>query len=131
MFQLLQRLILSICFNLILIITVLAQTNNIAAGFGENIDRNNFQLNPLLRIAFKNAIKANPLLAKFIKPLKYELMYWPNYPLTPQQITTTGRKYAYPVSQQIANDILAGITANYVNLLLYGKKNPPALVPKF
>ena len=131
MFQLLQRLILSIAFNLILIITISAQTNNLSAVSDVNIDTNGFHLNPLLRTAFKNPAKANPLLAEFIKPTKYELMYWPNYPLTVQQITARDRKYAYSIGRQIASDIMEGIAENYVNSLLYGKKIPPAPVPKF
>ena len=138
MFHLLQRLILSIGFNLILITTLSAQTNNLSAGSRENMDTNDFHLNPLLRSAFKNPINANPLVAEFIKPTKYELMYWPNYPLTAAQIDVRqrNRNNNLPVGQQIAKDaidifILQPLLYNAVNSLIYGRKTSSAVAPKF
>lgn len=138
MFHLLQRLILSIGFNLILMITLSAQTNNLSAGSRKNMDTNDFHLNPLLRSAFKNQINANPLVAEFIKPTKYELMYWPNYPLTAAQIDARqrNRNNNLPIGQQIAKDaidifIMQPLLYNAVNSLIYGRKTSPAVVPKF
>ena len=140
MFHLLQRLILSIGFNLILITTLSAQTNNLSAGSRKNMDTNDFQLNPLLRSAFKNQINANPLVAEFIKPTKYELMYWPNYPLTAAQIDARQREWDrnnnLPIGQQIAKDaidifIMQPLLYNAVNSLIYGRKTSPAVAPKF
>ena len=140
MFHLLQRLILSIGFNLILMITLSAQTNNLSAGSNGSLDTNVFHLNPLLRSAFNNTIKANPLVAKFIKPTKYELMRWSNYFLTAAQIEARQREWDrnnnLPIGQQIAKDaidifIMQPLLYNAVNSLIYGRKTSPAVVPKF
>lgn len=71
------------------------------------------------------------MLAAYIKPAKHELMYWPNYPLNAVQIEARDRewdrKYNQPLGKQIAHDIIT----NIANEIIFGKKVPPAAVPKF
>ena len=54
-------------------------------------------------------------------------MYWPNYPLTAAQIAERDKKYNRPIGQQIADEILEST----INSLIYGKKKPVAVRPKF
>jgi hypothetical protein len=88
-------------------------------------------INPFLLSAFKKPLKANPLLSQYIKPSKHELMYWPNFPLTMAQVEARDRewerKYNRPIVEQIASDIIK----NQINSLIYGKKMPVAVTPKF
>ena len=116
----LQRSILSIGLILAFVIAVPAQNDNNESSTGH------FNLNPLLRSSFK-PIKAHPLLTGYIKPGKHELMYWPAYPLTAAQIAERDKKYNRPISQQIANEMIESI----INSLIYGKKTPVAVRPKF
>lgn len=85
------------------------------------------KINPLLLSAFKKQEIPNPLLAERVKPSKHELMYWPSFYLTAQQIQYRNKNLNQSVTAQIANDIIS----NYVNNLLYGKKMPVAVVPRF
>ncbi len=87
-------------------------------------------MNPLLLAAFKKPLKANPLLAEKIKPSRFELMYWPNYPLTAAQIAARDREWERKNKQSIGEQIAGDIIKSYVNTLIYGKK-PVAAVPKF
>ena len=93
------------------------------------------RMNPLLYAAFKNPLTPNPQLSEFIKPSKYELMFWPNFPLTPAQVETRNRewerKYNRPIGQQILSDIATEIIKYQVNSLIYDKKMPVAVAPKF
>lgn len=88
-------------------------------------------LNPFFYTALKKPIKTNPLFAERIKPSKNELMYWPNYPLSAAQIDARQREWErknnQPFGQQIASDIISNAAKN----IIYGKKMPPATVPKF
>ena len=90
-------------------------------------DTNSERLNPIFLAVLKKPLKPNPLLAELIKPGRHELMYWPNYPLTQAEIDTRDRLRNRSIGRQIADDIIK----NYVNTLIYGKKNPPAVIPKF
>ena len=116
----LQRSIFSIVLILAFVTAVPAQNNN------NESSTDHFNLNPLLRSSFK-PIKAHPLLPGYIKPTKHELMYWPNYPLTAAQIAERDKKYNRPIGQQIADEILVST----INSLIYGKKKPVAVRPKF
>ena len=116
----LQRSIFSIGLILAFVIAVPAQNNN------NESSTDHFNLNPLLRSSFK-PIKAHPLLTGYVKPTKHELMYWPNYPLTAAQIAERDKKYNRPIGQQIADEILEST----INSLIYGKKKPVAVRPKF
>ena len=93
------------------------------------------RLNPLLFGAFRRPVKPNPLLSEYIKPSKYELMYWPNFPLTPAQVEARDREWerknSRPIGQQILSDITTDIIKSSVNSLIYGKKMPVAVTPKF
>ena len=94
-----------------------------------------FWMNPLLFSAFKKPLKPNPLLSEYITPSKYELMYWPNFPLTPAQVEARDREWerknSRPIGQQILSDITTDIIKSSVNSLIYGKKMPVAVTPKF
>lgn len=92
-------------------------------------------MSPLLSDAFKKPVKPNPLLSEYIKPSKYELMHWRNFPLTPAQVEARDREWKRkndrPIAEQIAGDIASDIIKNQVNSLIYGKKMPVAVRPKF
>ena len=93
------------------------------------------RMNPLLYAAFKKSLKPNTLLSEYVKPSKYELMYWPNFPLTPAQVEAREREWERrnnrPFGEQILSDIAAEIIKTQVNSLIYGKKMPVAVAPKF
>jgi hypothetical protein len=93
------------------------------------------RLNPLLFAAFKKPVKPSPLLSEYIKPSKHELMYWPNYPLTIAEIEARDREWERrnkkTIGGQIVSDIANDIIKNQVNSLIYGKKMPVAVAPKF
>ena len=95
-----------------------------------NIVGSHSGINPLLLAAFKKPLIANPLLAEKIKPSRFELMYWPNYPLTAAQIAARDREWERKNKQSIGEQIAGDIIKSYVNTLIYGKK-PVAAVPKF
>ena len=91
-------------------------------------------MSPLLFAAFKKPLKPNPLLSSYVKPSKYELMYWPNFPLTPAQVEARNREWERSNKQtiggQIVSDIANDIIKNQINSLIYGKKMPVAVAPK-
>ena len=93
------------------------------------------RMNPLLYAAFKKPLKPNPLLSEYVKPSKYELMYWPNFPLTPAQVEARDKEWERrnnrPFGEQILSDIATDIIKYQVNSLIYGKKMPVAVAPKF
>jgi hypothetical protein len=95
-----------------------------------------FWMNPLLLGTFKKPLKPNPLLSEYIKPSAHELMYWPNFPLNAAQIQARSKQWPscsksgytpLTLGEQIASDIIK----NQVNSLIYGKKMPVAVTPKF
>ena len=94
-----------------------------------------FWMNPLLFSAFKKPLKPNPLLSEFIRPSKHELMYWPNFPFYAAQIEARNREWERKnkktIGGQIVSDIAHDIIKNQVNSLIYGKKMPVAVAPKF
>ena len=120
-----QKILLNIIFIAAFSINASAQNNDV------NRDSNKIKLSPLLRSAFKKPLKANPLLAEKIKPSKFELMYWPNYPLTAVQIEARDREWQRRNRQTIGEQIASDIIKNQINSLIYGKKMPVAVVPKF
>ena len=114
------------------------------AAFSQNYllqkDTFNLHLNPILVSAIKNPVKPNPTLNERFKHPNNQLMYWPNYPLTAAQIEARNREWDrnnnLPIGQRIAKDaieifILEPLLYNSVNSLIYGRKIPPAKVPKF
>lgn len=64
------------------------------------------RMNPLLYAAFKKPLKPNPLLSEYAKPSKYELMYWPNFPLTPAQIEARNREWERKNRQTIGEPLI-------------------------
>ncbi len=124
-----QHLLLNLVFLAAFTTNASAQNNNVKS------DSNTVKLSPLLLSAFKKPLKANPLPAKKIKPSKFELMYWPNYPLTAAQIEARNKEWerrsTYTLGQQIVMDIAGDIIKNQINSLIYGKKMPVAVAPKF
>ncbi len=93
------------------------------------------KMNPLLHAAFKKPVKPNTLLSEYIKPSKHELMYWPNFPLNAAQVEVRRRQWERennrPIGQQILSDITTDIIKSSVNSLIYGKKMPVAVTPRF
>lgn len=86
------------------------------------------QLNPLLMASFKKPARpASDLNERFKRPTN-QLMSWPNYPLTAQQIMHRNRKYEQSIGQQIVSDI----AESYINAILDGRnKKPVATRPRF
>ena len=93
------------------------------------------KISPLLFGAFRKPLKPNPLLSEYVKPSKYELMYWPYFPLTSAQVEARDREWERrnkkTIGGQIVSDITRDIIKNQVNSLLFGKKMPVAVPPKF
>ena len=85
-------------------------------------------LNPLLFSSFKKPVKpAADLNERFKRPTN-QLMSWPNYPLTAQQIMQRDEKYNQPIGKQILNEM----AESYINSLLNGRnKKPVAVRPRF
>ena len=120
-----QKILLNIIFIAAFSINASAQNNNV------NSDSNKIKLSPLLLSSFKKPLKVNPLLAEKIKPTKFELMYWPNYPLTAAQIEARDREWQRRKKQTIGEQIASDIIKNQINSLIYGKKMPVAVAPRF
>jgi hypothetical protein len=93
------------------------------------------KISPLLFGAFRKPVKPNDLLCAYVKPSKYELMYWPNFPLNAAQIDARTREWERKnnrsMGERIVGDIANEIIKNQVNSLIYGKKMPVAVTPKF
>ena len=93
------------------------------------------KMSPLLFGAFRKPLKPNPLLSEYVKPSKYELMYWPYFPLTSAQVEARDREWERinkkTIGGQIISDLAHDIIKNQVNSLIYGKKTPVAVAPKF
>jgi hypothetical protein len=93
------------------------------------------RMNPLLYGAFRKPVKPNPLLSEYIKPSTHELMYWPNFPLNYAQLEARQREWERKNNRPFGEQILSGITTDIikssVNSLIYGKKMPVAVAPKF
>jgi hypothetical protein len=120
-----KHVLLSIVFIVAFALCVNAQTGIVNSSSNKNT------LNPLLRSSFNKSIKANPLLAGYIKPSTYELMYWPAYPLTAAQIEARNSLWERRNHQTIGEQIAGDVIKNYVNSLIYGRKMPVAVAPKF
>ena len=62
-------------------------------------------------------------------------MYWPNFPLDATQIEARDREWKRRNSKtfggQIISDITKDIIKDQINTLIYGKKMPVAVAPKF
>jgi hypothetical protein len=128
-YRFIQHLLLSFVFITADTLNANAQTVKV------NSAANNIKLNPFLRSAFKVVANTNPLLSIHLRPTKSELMYWPNYPLTATQIEARNKQWERRNSQtfgeQVASDIAKEIIKNQINAILYGRKNAPAVVPRF
>lgn len=92
-------------------------------------------MNPLLHAAFKKPLNPNPLLSEYVRPSKYELMHWPYFPLNAAQAEARNREWERrnnrSLGEQIAGDMANDIIRNQVNSLIFGKKMPVAVRPKF
>jgi hypothetical protein len=60
-----------------------------------------------------------------------ELMHWPSYPLTTGQIIARNAEWQRRNNQSIGEQVASDIIKNRVNALIYGRKTPPAVVPRF
>lgn len=128
LYRFMQRIFIILVFMGAFTLTSSAQDNN------SNVVKRS-TLNPLLISAFKKSVKPNPMLSEYIKPRKHELMYWPNYPLTAAQVEVryreSERRNKQTLGGQILSDITSDIIKNQVNSLMYGRKMPVAVAPKF
>ncbi|MBL7703212.1 MAG: hypothetical protein JNM14_13255 [Ferruginibacter sp.] len=81
------------------------------------------------------AVQRNTTTLKYKAARGGELMHWPNYPLTTAQIIARQeqwhRRNNQSTGKQIAGDIASDIIRNQVNSLIFGKKMPVAVTPKF
>ena len=121
----LLKSVLSFGFIFAFAINASAQTGNASIVGSSSV------INPLLLSAFKKPLKTNPLLAERIKPTKHELMYWPNFPLNAAQVEARNREWERENNRPIGEKIASDIIKNAVNTLIYGKKTPVAVTPKF
>ena len=122
--HLLQKSMLCFALMLFFMIPVSAQVE-------ARIHTSQSNLNPLLLSSFKKPVKANPLLAEYIKPGKHELMYWPNFPLNAAQIEARRREWERKYNRPIGEQIVGDMVNSYINFILYGKKQVVAVRPKF
>lgn len=88
-------------------------------------------LSPLLVSSFKKPVKPVADLNEHFKSPTNQLMFWPNYPLTYAQIEARNREWERENSRSLGEQIASDIIKGYVNSLIYGKKHPPANIPKF
>jgi hypothetical protein len=93
--------------------------------------------NPLLVAAYKKPVR---LMTMYINPSHYkkytairggELMHWPSYPLTTGQIIARNEEWQRRNNKKIGEQIASDIIKSNVNKLIYGKKMPVAVAPKF
>jgi len=84
--------------------------------------------NPSLLSSFKKPVKPVAGINERFKRPTNQLMSWPNYPLTAQQIMQRDRKYDQPIGKQILDEM----AESYINSLLNGRnKKPVAVRPRF
>ena len=76
-------------------------------------------------------INPPPAYKKYVLRKGGELMRWPSYPLTTGQIIARNAEWQRRNSQTVGEQIASDIIKNRVNALIYGKKMPVAVVPKF
>jgi hypothetical protein len=65
-------------------------------------------------------------LSEYVKPRKYEILYWPNYPLSAEQIAKRDAKNDQPVLQKIAWDITSTVIGSLLKI-----RRPKGDQPKF
>ena len=73
----------------------------------------------------------NPPYKSFVLRKGGELMHWPNYPLTAGQIIARQTDWQRRNNQSFGEKVASDIIKNRVNALIYGKKTPVAVAPKF
>ena len=73
----------------------------------------------------------NPPYKPYVLRTGGELMHWPSYPLTTGQIIARERDWQRRNSQTIGEQIASDIIKNSVNSLIYGRKKPVAVLPRF
>ena len=73
----------------------------------------------------------NPPYKPFVLRKGGELMHWPNYPLTTGQIIARQTDWQRRNNQSFGEKVASDIIKNRVNALIYGKKTPVAVAPKF
>lgn len=117
------------------VVLMVFNTNTTAQNYSVKSNANSTIINPLLLTAFKQPAKATAMLSERMKPSKYELMYWPNFPLSTAQIEIRDRKWERKnrktIGGQIVSDVASDIIKTQVNSLVYSKKSPVAVAPRF
>lgn len=94
-------------------------------------------LNPLLVAAYKKPVRLmtmrinHPHYKKYTAIRGGELMHWPSYPLTTGQIIARNEEWQRRNNKNIGEQIASDIIKSNVNKLIYGKKMPVAVAPKF
>jgi len=93
-------------------------------------------LNPLFVSAYKKPVKLmtlhfNPPFQPYVLKRGGELMHWPSYPLTTGQIIAMQEDWEKRNNRSIGEQIASDIIKSNVNRLIYGRKMPPATIPKF
>ena len=87
-----------------------------------------FHINPILDQPAKRSFTASPNLNKhFNTQPKGELMFWPNYPLTAEQIARRDEKFNQPLGKQLLDDI----SSDVLKTIISGRKKAPAKAPRF
>jgi hypothetical protein len=93
--------------------------------------------NPLLVAAYKKPVRLMtmhnnpPHVVKYTAIRGGELMHWPSYPLTTGQIIARNEEWQRRNNTNVGEQIASDIIKNNVNKLIYGKKTPVAVAPKF
>jgi len=85
--------------------------------------------NTITAININSSVKVNARLTERLMPPKNQLMSWRNYYLTAAQIEQRDRNKR--LNQSIGRQIASEMLDSYINYLIYGKKSPVVVTPKF
>jgi hypothetical protein len=89
-------------------------------------DTPNFHINSLHQTSFKKSITPDPNINSHIRIWDGQLMYWPYYPSTAQQVEKRMHKDDQSVPQYIVSEIVTSVI-NYRK----NSKKPSGVPPKF
>ena len=86
-------------------------------------DTTRFFIKPIPVTYSTDPIKPNPKLNEHFRSPNNQLMRWPNYPLTAEQIEKRDKNNHKTVGEQVATDVIKSY--------LKSKKKPAATAPRF